>query len=199
MWQRLINIDHYHLAHNLQSMKHLVTKFLFVLGIIFSSSFSKAQELIKFNSQLDKSIERRLSLEDFLSSKVPYAESGDCSSTYGFFYFRVNYQGDVDSLYFDGNLRQEVIDMVIHNIHATKKSWEISSSFSKIHKEWFIFPFFDFGGTYYETSNCSELEKQTQKDLLRLSTELGRMHRYIQTKNKILLRPALKGGPFIDL
>jgi len=76
----------------------------------------------------------------------------NCVAELSLFYFRVNYEGKIDSVYSNGTLNKEAVTAVYKNIYKTQGKWKIPTGTSPIDNCWFVYPYFLFGNM----SDCKE-------------------------------------------
>lgn len=173
---------------------------LYVL-LLLSYNFCTAQEIPKpnFGFEVKEPRGKTYGLFNWLEKNVPEPVNDECKPTWGFFYFRVNRLGKVDSLWYNGNLRTVVSQKIIENIYATEGHWQIPKETKPEYFSWYIFPYFDFGGKFYADSSCSEVDRLLQKTVMDLSEIMGRNALYINEKGAYITIPSLNGGGYIKL
>jgi hypothetical protein len=169
--------------------------------LLLSYGFCMAQEIPKpnFGFEVKEPTGKKYGLFNWLEKNVPEPVNEECRPTWGFFYFRVNNLGKVDSLWYSGNLRKVVFQKIIDNIYATEGRWQIPKETKPEVFSWYIFPYFDFGGKFYADSNCSEADKLLQKTVIDLSEIIGNNALKMNEEGAYLIVPSLNGGGYIKL
>lgn len=76
-----------------------------------------------------------------------------CNTRVSVFYFRINSQGMVDSLYCEGNFTDEEKDTINRNILNTSGNWFLPPNTTSSDHCWFVYPCFVLGQL---TGACSE-------------------------------------------
>lgn len=182
-------------------MDRFVRKFILLYLVIFNfqPAFSQPPGTKPFFIIVIDEHGKKLDLDGFLNKAIPQAKTGDCNPTWDIFYFRINSAGKVDSLYHDGDLRDDVTAKIISNIYSTETHWKIRKDNKTNEKYWFIFPYFDYGGTYYEMSDCSLAEKKKQKMLLDMAANMAIISHLVKGGKAVLLTASQNGGPIIKL
>ena len=146
----------------------------------------------------DKETGDNMDLVEWLEHDVSYSESDSCTSTFGFFYFKVTSSGKIDSLAYNGTLAPIITDKIIDNIKKTQGNWKIPVGTSKSVSQWFVFPYFDFSKYNHLSSVCSEKDKLLQKNLRELSENLKTI--FFRTNGKItIIGVSQNRGPYIKI
>lgn len=133
---------------------------------LFSSQVRSQEWLPEFRVKFDyrPSILIGASLHDFLQFEHPLIARG-CNTRVSIFYFRVNYQGQVDSLYNQGNFTNEEAKLISRNILATSGSWVLPGRTTSQDHCWFIYPCYVLGRL---TDPCADdPQNQIQITILR--------------------------------
>lgn len=84
------------------------------------------------------------SLNEFLQNGFPLVAKG-CDTKVCLFYFRVNGNGDVDSLYYEGNFNKEECTIITNNILNTKGNWITPKNTNRTDFCWFVYPCYILG------------------------------------------------------
>lgn len=110
-------------------------------------------------------MQSNMTLSKYLSRNLDYG-AGDhgCYLKISIFYFRVNAQGEVDSLYSTGGLTEKSTALITSNIIATKGKWNIPPNSRPSEKCWFIYPVVDPG----RARSCSEQQQISRNALVKL-------------------------------
>lgn len=114
-----------------------------------------------------------------------YERQRSCQADYGFFYFRVNGKGKVDSIRVEGILGSEVTDQIKKNIYATEGNWFLPQGTKPEATCWFIFLYGAFG----RQKNCSEEQNRLFKVLSDYRNAYSTLSKRTETPRGILLRP----------
>jgi hypothetical protein len=176
-------------------------KVLILLLFTLASHVSSAQGTLSMNYKfkiLDKN-GKKYGLTEWLENGVPVPNEKECRPTWDVFYFRVNALGKVDTVSHGGNLRKKVVDKILDNIYTTQGHWIIPNGAKPNDFCWYVFAYFDFGGTFSGTSNCSEADKLLQETVISLSEMLGKVGIYMGENKASLIGPSKNGGGYLKL
>jgi hypothetical protein len=116
----------------------------------------------------------RKTLTDILEKDIPQP-TVPCKPVWGFFSFRVNAKGQVDSTWYQGNLLPVARDKILSNISATEGRWKIKADTKPQQVAWFVYTYLNVRGIYDKQLNCSEADKV----LLRAISSLGNFFFYL--------------------
>ena len=146
----------------------------------------------------DKGTGQTMDLVDWLEHDVLLPLNNPCSSTFGFFFFKVTSSGEIDSLAYNGTLDHTISDRIKINIKKTEGFWKIPAGTSRSVSQWFMFPYFDFGKYDHLNSECPEKDKLLQKNLRELSDNL--LFIFNQTKGRVtVIGVSQNRGPYIKI
>jgi len=170
---------------------------VFLFSLFYQFSFSQDNKLAFYIEETAVS-GKKLDIYSYLDNMVPQSGPEICKSTWDFFHFRVTLQGKIDSVRYYGGLRKEVEKKIIANIYSTEGHWKISKE-NASESCWFIFPYFDFGGIFPESFQCTAADKAVQEVLFEYSFQLVKISHTLQGTQSILLKPSMNGGRLIKL
>lgn len=106
-----------------------------------------------------------LTISEYLAKGVPFsAKESECTVELSIFSFRVNSGGIVDSIYVEGNLDRDAVDVIKKNIRSTSNKWKIPKTTSPRSECWFVYPYFDAG----KSSGCSKTALTYRNQLIQL-------------------------------
>jgi hypothetical protein len=151
-------------------MERIVTGIMISLCFVIRCTDISAQHLWQpaFKQPLGSmaAAGKMLSLSEFLTRDVGF-DSGNnsCEPQFAIFYFRVNYQGEIDSLYVEGDITAQGKDQIFSNLRSTQKQWSIPKITTSKDKCWFLFPFYNGGNG----KRCSEQQDKHRKQMLRVN------------------------------
>lgn len=174
---------------------------VFLLTIVTTSCLFAQSKSIDFNGPpLMPESRKHFTIREFLEQNVEQPKGEDCTRYgFGFFYFRLNSNQKIDSIFMQGNLSKKVERSIKKNIKASEKYWDLSSIEPK-DKIWLIYPYFDLGGASFDSNNCSESQKIVQRYLIMLVESISSATSDLNTQEYfILLKPSKKGGPYIEM
>jgi hypothetical protein len=157
-----------------------------IISMIFLCYPSMSQSWLpefRANLGIDRIVSRS-ELHEFLTFLHP-SFSDECSARMSVFYFRVNYQGQVDSLYSEGNLKPAEKEGINQNILKTNGNWVIPPNTKKTDQCWFVFPCFIVGGL---DKHCPDDQKNSRQ-LLILRNTLVEFAFQRDAKGRYLLPP----------
>jgi len=177
--------------------RKVLTVLLFTL--LFHVSSAQATLSVNYKFRTEEKDGKKIGLTEWLENGVPAPIDKECKPTWDVFYFRVTGLGKVDTVSHGGNLREKVVYKILDNIHTTEGHWIIPNGAKPTDFYWYVFAYFDFGGTFSGTSNCSEADKLLQETVISLSEMLGKVVIYTGEKKASLIGPSKNGGGYLKL
>lgn len=116
--------------------------------------------------------------------------SAQCETMYGEFKFRVNHQGQVDSLLVLGNLRAYTINKISKGIRETSGHWKGLDQDTFQPFRWFTFPFYSFTVTGEAACEKARPSHENFKRSLSLLQQLPYTDQgLLRTKDGYLIQP----------
>ncbi|GAB3168560.1 hypothetical protein GCM10027291_17410 [Telluribacter humicola] len=109
-----------------------------------------------------------------------------CKIQVSMFYFRVNSQGEIDSIYTQGNLNRSATEAVYKNIYETEGKWVLPKDTKSTDSCWFIYPFFAFGSS----RSCSDELLADRYPLSLLYQQLSVLKSTEDQRGRVLLHPS---------
>lgn len=107
------------------------------------------------------SIRHDITLSEYLSRNVSIGNfTSPCESQFSVFHFLVNAKGSIDSIYVEGDLNAERVDIIKQNIYATSNKWNMPQGTTSLNNCWFSFPYF-----FAKGNPCSENERRYRMQL----------------------------------
>lgn len=176
-------------------MKNKVNLVLSVISICLISFFSFSQQK-QFDILIRDSVNGELyGIDELLTMGLPDTDhSVDCKSTWGIFYFRINYKGKVDHFFTDKecDLDSMITNRIKSNIFKTEGHWKISKKVKKGGFCWFVFPYFRYS---FNHKGCTDAEIEVKKQISRFTYILEKFHGITNaTTNSTLVISPANGG-----